>query len=260
MLQALTRLIHMIKKVTIAAMLGILSSNVMAYGEVRPENLTKIPVSSTDVNRIKCGDGLITGIHYSQDKNIAVEVKESNAYIKFLAMQQGSEITYSERASEFFVTCGGEVYELILLPKIMNAKTIYLSNPIKNKIKENISSYNELPLEDQIVKFSVALLSDDENILQQFNVKNYKATDQNWFDFDKYSKVGKIKSFSVDGIGIKVSEYRLISKKGRRFNPTEFLDSRLGENILGVTVDPEVVNANDPLKLIIVEKDVKNEL
>lgn len=244
--------------IPLALSLGLASSLSLAEESIRPESLARISVSSTDVNRIKCGDGVITGIHFSQDKNVVVEVVDSNAYVKFLSLKQGEEITYTERASEFFVTCGGDVYELILLPKVINAKTIYLSNPTKNKIKDNIALYNDLPLEEQVVSFSLSLLTNDEKSLQQFNVKNFKSHNQDWFDFDKSTKIGKLKSFSVDGIGLKVTEFRVLSNINRRFNPTEFLDSRIGENILGVTVDPEVANAGEPIKLIVVEKDVKN--
>lgn len=224
----------------------------------KPEILTKIEVSSTDVNRIKCGDGNITGVHYSQDKNVVVDIKDENAFIKFQSLKRGDNYTYSERATEFFVTCGGDVYELILIPKISNTKTIYLSNPIKNRIESNLAEYNQLPLEEQIVNFSLALLTNDEKVLQQFNVKELKLSDQSWFDFDKTTNIGKKRSFSVDGLGLKISEYIVLSDINRRFNSKEFLDSRLSENILGVTLDPEIAHKGNPIKLIVVEKDVLN--
>lgn len=241
-------------------LLGLSIASIPAYSieTAKPEVSTKIEVSSTDVNRIKCGDGNITGIHYSQDKNVIVDIKEENAFIKFMALKQGEDYTYSERATEFFVTCGGEVYELIFIPKISNPKTVYLSNPIKNRIRSNIVEYNQLPLEEQVVNFSLALLTDDDKVLQQFEVKQNKLSEQNWFDFDKTTRLGQKRSFSIDGMGLKVSEYIIISDINRRFNPKEFLDSRISENILGVTLDPEIAYKGNPIKLIVVEKGIVN--
>lgn len=238
--------------------LSVVSVSAFSIEMAKPEVSTKIEVSSTDVNRIKCGDGNITGIHYSQDKNVIVDIKEENAFIKFMALKQGEQYTYSERATEFFVTCGGEVYELIFIPKISNPKTVYLSNPIKNRIQSNIDEYNQLPLEEQVVNFSLALLTNDDKVLQKFDVKENKLSEQNWFEFDKTTNIGKKRSFSVDGLGLKVSEYIVISDVNRRFNPKEFLDSRISENVLGLTLDPEIAYKGDPIKLIVVEKDVLN--
>lgn len=236
----------------------IISTSINATELVKPELTTKVDVSSTDVNRIKCGDGIISGVHYSQDKNIVVEVKDSNAYIKFMALKEGDDVTYSERASEMFVTCGGDVYELILLPTISNAKTIYLSNPIKNQIKANIEKFGSLPLEDNIVSLSLALMTEDDSVLQQFSVKEIKPSQQEWFNFDKTTKVGRTEEFTVDGLGVKVSKYNIVSTVERRFNPTEFLDTRISENIMGLTLDPEVVRPKEVATLIVVEKDVNN--
>lgn len=225
---------------------------------IKPESTAIIQVSSTDVNRIKCGDGVISGAHYSVEKNMVVEVKEENAFVKFKAIQLGEKITYSERATELFITCGGDVYELILKPKIMNAKTIYLSNPIKNRIQTSIDTYGQLPIEEQIVKFTIALLTDDDQLLSQFNVKKHKNSEQDWFDFSANVRVGKRRSYNIDGVGLRITEYMVFSNVDRRFNPTEFLDVRLGENILGVTLDPEVLRANEPGKLVVVEKAINN--
>jgi len=229
-----------------------------AVTTIMPEKSSRVSVSTTDVNRIKCGDGVITGVHYSKDKNMIVEVKDSNAYVKFMALKEGEKITYSDRASEVFVTCGGEVYELILIPKKVNAKTVYLSNPIKNKISGNIERFGSLPLEEKIVRFSVAMLTNDADILEPLSVKKFKASQQDWFDYDTKTKIGKVAEFQVEGIGLKVTKFNLITTQDVRFTPTAFLDTRIGENILGVTLDPETVNAGEMATLIVVEKDVNH--
>lgn len=243
----------------IGTLLIFFSGNVFSEF-VKPESMTKIQVSSTDTNRFHCNDGEINNVYYSEEKGMVDEIAGEDLYIKFQIKKVGDDILYTDKASELFVVCAGEVYQMILVPKVSNARVIYLSNPLKNRVKSNIDNYGALPLEERIIKLSVASLSNDISILDTFTVINHKSDDQDWFDFNESLRIGKIQTVLTDGLGLRVSKFRLISDKDKKYLPSDFLDTRLGESIVGVTLDPEVLIENEPSYLIIVEKEINYEL
>ncbi|MDQ7039064.1 MAG: type-F conjugative transfer system secretin TraK, partial [Aquificota bacterium] len=131
------------------------------YQVIEGEGYHYVIVSLTDVNRIVCGGGEITGVVYSREKSMEVRRKGANAWLKILPVKEGDRIEYPSYPREVYVECGGKIFSLIVLPKRRPATTIVLKvsreerevareferlNPYERTILELVRSvYREVP-------------------------------------------------------------------------------------------------------------------
>lgn len=220
---------------------------------VNPETTTNVVMSNKDVNRLVCQSGSINDVYFSQEKGINVTVNEQNAFVKFFIKNDGIDNSYIDIESEFHVVCNGEIYTLLAHPENIEAQTIYLGNPTKSKIQDNILLYAALPIEEQAIDLTKRTIKDE--LPDSFNVINIPA-DQTALIIDAIKSLELIKTreVSIEGVGLKLSEYSGISKASRQLSETQFLNLRFGKNILAVTVDPLNVKAGGGVHVYVVEK------
>jgi conjugal transfer pilus assembly protein TraK len=217
---------------------------------VLPEVTTRVKLSSTDVNRLVCPDG-IRDIVFSQEKGVKVKITDGNAFVKFQVIKKGEEMIYTEVPSEFFVVCGGDIYSLVGIPQRIPAQTIRLSSGKKQKIQQNISLFNGMPLEKKILVLIRQAYTDQIPESYQIREVNRQLNifPTLWMSFSR--------EIVVEGEGLAVREYR-VSLKSRadhiRLSEQQFLHPQLTSRPLAVAVDELLLREGKPSRVFIVEQ------
>ncbi|TYO96792.1 conjugal transfer pilus assembly protein TraK [Geothermobacter ehrlichii] len=246
------------KEVTLALLLGLAAIPAVAStGEqeeslvvVFPEHTTKVPLSSTDVNRFVC-PGPIKDVVFSQDKGIRIKIAGENAFVKFQALKKGQEVIYTKTPSEFFVICDGDVYSMIGLPKKIPSQTIRLTSGRKKRIEKNLSIFAGLPLEKKILKLIRQAYTGD--LPESYSVrpvwKQLNVFDQLWLTAKR--------DIEVEGEGLGLREYIVSLKAGQgqwRLNEADFLNPQLTHSPLAVAIEEPLLDPGDITRVFIVER------
>jgi len=214
-----------------------------------PEVVQKVPLSSTDVNRVNCKNGAITDVVFSKEKGIEVKQSGSNAYIKYTIKVVGNQEQYIQRPTEFHIVCDEEIYTLIAEPRPGGPVIVRLSNNERNRLKRNVEKAKGIPKEQLIVTLSKQVLTQDYDPGHRVQ----KQTEE----IRLFNEVvlTKITDVHADGWGMKASEYLIVAKKDlQKINEREFLNTKLGNKIIGVTVHPQSLKKNEKARVIIINE------
>lgn len=217
---------------------------------ILPEVTTKVRLSNTDVNRLVCPDG-IKDVVFSQEKGVKVKITDGNAFLKFQVIKKGEEMIYTEVPSEFYVVCGGDIYSLVGMPQRIPAQTIRLSSGKKQKIQQNLSLFNGMPLEKKILTLIRQTYTDQ--LLESYEVRvvnrQINLFPALWMSFTR--------EIVVEGEGLAVREYRVSLKSGTepvRLTEQEFLRSELTSQPLAVAVDELLLSDGSHSRVFVVER------
>lgn len=217
---------------------------------VLPEVTTRVRLSSTDVNRLVCSDG-IKDVVFSQEKGVKVKVTDGNAFIKFQAVKKGDEMIYTEVPSEFHVVCGEEIYSLIGIPKRVPAQTIRLSSGKKTKIRQNLTIFKGMPLETKIL--TLIRQSYTDQIPESYMVRTVGRQ----IDLFPSLWMSLRREIVVEGEGLAVREYLVSLREGAgevRLTERDFLRSELTSRPLAVAVDELLLAEGVQSRVFIVEQ------
>ena len=111
-----------------AALTLVATQTASADVTVSPETVTAVEMSSTDVNRVVCSNGVVNDAFFSQEKGVTVTNNGSSAFVKFLIKRDGvNPDIYASGRAEFYIVCDGAVYTLMATPKKIGAQTIWLA-------------------------------------------------------------------------------------------------------------------------------------
>ena len=217
---------------------------------ILPEVTTKVRLSNTDVNRLVCPDG-IKDVVFSQEKGVKVKITDGNAFLKFQVIKKGEEMIYTEVPSEFYVVCGGDIYSLVGMPQRIPAQTIRLSSGKKQKIQQNLSLFNGMPLEKKILTLIRQTYTDQ--LLESYEVRVVNR------QINLFPELGKsfTREIVVEGEGLAVREYRVSLKSGTepvRLTEQEFLRSELTSQPLAVAVDELLLSDGSHSRVFVVER------
>lgn len=240
------------RKRVIIGLSVLLMSSVCSGMTVNSEVPTHVELSNTDINRLVCQHGSINDVFYSQEKGISVNVSESNAFVKFLIMNDGNGDNHVTLDSEFYVVCDGSIYTLIASPKNIPAQTVYLSAPEKGNIQKNVALYSALPIEEQAVDLIKRTLTDD--IPDSFNIKKYPIEDSVPVIEIKGIPFAKAREVSIEGVGLRLTEYVGKARFAVDLNEVDFLDTSLGRHTLAITLDPVQIRPGMVVRAYIVER------
>jgi len=217
---------------------------------ILPEVTTKVRLSNTDVNRLVCPDG-IKDVVFSQEKGVKVKITDGNAFLKFQVIKKGEEMIYTEVPSEFYVVCGGDIYSLVGMPQRVPAQTIRLSSGKRQKIQQNLSLFNGMPLEKKILTLIRQTYTDQLPESYEVRVVNRQINlfPALWMSFTR--------EILVEGEGLAVREYRVSLKSGTepvRLTEQEFLRSELTSQPLAVAVDELLLSEGSHSRVFVVER------
>jgi conjugal transfer pilus assembly protein TraK len=180
-----------------------------------------------------------------------VKITDGNAFLKFQVIKKGEEMIYTEVPSEFYVVCGGDIYSLVGMPQRVPAQTIRLSSGKKQKIQQNLSLFNGMPLEKKILTLIRQTYTDQIPESYEVRVVNRQINlfPALWMSFTR--------EIVVEGEGLAVREYRVSLKSGTesvRLTEQEFLRSELTSQPLAVAVDELLLSDGSHSRVFVVER------
>lgn len=222
---------------------------------VLPEVPTMVELSSSDVNRLICPEGLevrdtTTDVVFSKEKGITTKVVGRNVFVKFKMQKKGDQEIYSTTPTEMYVVCGDVVYNIIAVPKRIPAKTVNLSFSA-NKIKKNISTYGSLPFEKKVIALIKSVYRDD--IPETFSV----FTENKKIDIYKDLDLTLARIIVIEGEGLILKEY-IAAIKGDKteisFKEKDFLKTDLTTKPVAISLSKLDIKKGESAKIFIVEQ------
>jgi len=228
--------------------------DVPTHTVVKPGMTVQVYMSSKDNNRVSC-PVKIRDVVYSREKGsgIGVKVVRKNAFIKFLVSEIGGKRIYATEPSEFFITCGDDVYSIIAVPKEIPAQTIVLSPGRKKRIEENMDIFAGIPFEKKVTKIIREAVTGD--IPQTFDIQKYDRGFQVFRDLDVF--LARI--ITVEGEGLRLKEYSISIRKSAgqekiELKETDFLRKELAHRPVAVSLEQNSIKKGDVTRLFIVER------
>lgn len=232
-----------------AAVCSLLLSGNFALAEdgVLAEVPTMVQLSNKDINRIVC-PGPMSDLIFSKEKSITGHFSGNNAFIKFTIEDQNGKLVYAKEPSELYAVCNGSVYTIIATPASIDAVTVRLATPKSNTVEKNISRYRNMPVEKQALQI----------IREAYNgtyPSSYRVTDKKDSitlcpDLD----VELHKFIDVDGVGIRLKEFKVTAKKTVDVDEKTFLSSAISDAILAVAVEDHQLTSGKSTRVFVVEK------
>ncbi len=226
------------------------TSSVEGAVTLLPEIAQTIELSSSDVNRITCGEE-IKDVVFSKEKGIAVRFSGKDAFVKFRTTQKEGKIVYSTTPSEIFIVCGESVYTLIALPRRIPARSVRLSTGKMDNIRKNKSLLGALPFEKKVLSAIRSLFLED--IPDSFTVTTPRQKIDLFQDID----LVLLRVAVVDGEGFQVKEYRGTLtgsvKNQLELGEKDFLRSEISAQPIAISLDRLVLKRGDTLRVFVAE-------
>lgn len=216
---------------------------------IAPEMPTIVQLSNRDINRIVCS-GAMSDLIFSEEKGITGHFSGNSAFIKFKAAEFNERITYAETPSELFIVCNGAVYTLIAEPQEISSVTLHLAAPAKDVFQKNIDHYKNMPLEKQVLQ--IIQEGYEGGYPSSYKVSNVDTLIPLCGDLS----VNLMQTVDVEGVGLRLKQFKVASTKGETMELQEktFLSLDIGESILAVAIEDQVLNAGEATRVFVVEK------
>lgn len=231
---------------------------------VLPEVVTKIELSSRDINRFTCGSGRPVKdivIPDEEEKGVRVERHGSDVFVDYVVFEnEAGERKYAEGAAEFYIMCGeeGTVYTVIGIPNDeLPAQTVQLVNN-GVKIKKNKSLFAGMAFEQKIVAIIQDAYKSELEEIPSYAIKRMNRK------IDALERVGIQVTLQfvarIEGEGLQVKQYELRLKPdfaGEKIKVQEkyFLLPQLAENPVAIALDSQLQISKDRgTRLFIIEQ------
>lgn len=210
---------------------------------------TIVHLSNRDINRIVCS-GSISDLIFSEEKGVTGHFSGNSAFIKFRAEEINGELLYAETPSELFVVCNGAVYTLIAEPHEIASVTLNLAAPAKDAFHKNIDLYKNMPLEKQVLQ--IIKQGYEGGYPSSYKVANADTLIPLCGDL----RVNLIQTVDVEGVGLRLKQFRVASTKNEPVELEEktFLSLGISESILAVAIEDHVLNTGEETRVFVVEK------
>ncbi|MBU0665267.1 MAG: type-F conjugative transfer system secretin TraK [Proteobacteria bacterium] len=216
---------------------------------IAAEMPTIVQLSNRDINRIVCS-GPMSDLIFSEEKGVTGHFSGNSAFIKFKAEEMNGELLYAETPSELFVVCNGAVYTLIAEPHEIPSVTLHLAAPAKDVFQKNIDHYKNLPLEKQVLQ--IIREGYEGGYPSSYKVSNADTLIPLCGDLS----VNLLQTVDVEGVGLRLKQYKVVSTKGETMELQEktFLSLGISESILAVAIEDHVLNTGEATRVFVVEK------
>jgi hypothetical protein len=218
---------------------------------VLPERPTVVLVSSRDVNRINCPQG-VQDVVWSAEKPVKVSRAGDNVFVKFLVAKQGERESYATAPLDVHVICGGAVFTLILHPREMDSVTVRLGDTRRPQLQAVAKEWGTLALEEQVKRLTLAVYRNQ--VPDTFTRRTILTGDprRNLVIYRNAQVVGQSEVIAP-GVGLRAVEYVVIAGDAMQLAERDFLVPQMGD-VVGVTVEPLALGKDDVARLIVIER------
>lgn len=236
------------KKLFVAACLLLLTgSGVLAEDGVLAEVPTMIQLSNRDINRVVC-PGPMSDLIFSKEKGMTGHFSGNNAFVKFTIEDKNGKLIYAQEPSELYAVCNGSVYTIIAAPSAIDAVTVRLAMPKSDSVDKNIARYRNMPVEKQALQIIREAYSG--TYPSSYRVTNKRQPLALCPDLD----VALQEYVEVDGVGLRLKEFKVSSKNNVDVDEKTFLSSKVSDSILAVAVEEHKLKSGQSTRVFVVEK------
>ena len=221
---------------------------------IKPGSLRRVNVSQDDVNMLECVNGAITDRTFSTEKPMSFATNQGNdsfAFVKFAKQQMpDGEIQVYTKETELYVTCGGDVYSLLMVPTNIPTQRIILDSGRKQELESNISIFKELDIEDAAVTL-IDKAEFEPSLPDSYTVKMADVGTE-WIDVIPAVKARLVRTIKPEGVGLVVYEYLVYSTLDMNLNEFDF--AKLKANSFAVRIAKTSLKAREATKVFVVER------
>ncbi len=216
----------------------------------KPDIITKIVVSNTDVNRIVSPED-IKDIVYSKEKGVMVHYVGKNAFVKFVIKRNpDGSFEYITSPAELYIVTPNAVYTIIIVPKDVSGRTIRLAGNSLVKIKENERMFTQLPYEKKITTIIKDVYKN--KIPYTWDVKHPSKPKPIKIKNDLSAIL--LTSIKIEGTGFRVNEYEISSDTPLRITETDFLNTKIAVSPIAIALTRFSISKDNPAYLFVVSR------
>lgn len=221
---------------------------------VKPGRLTPVRISRSDVNMLECKAGPITDRTFSEEKPLIYKAgagqEGSYGFVKLGQQLVGSETLYYTQPVELYITCGGSVYSLMLMPEAIPTQHIVLSPGRGNEMQKNIAMFSEMSLE-QAALMLIDKVQYEPNLPLTFSVTKAGPSEK-WQYVLPSVKVRLVKSIKPEGVGMIAHEYVAYAEEEALMKEFDFVSLR--QNTFAVRMEQEQLRPRGTTRVYVIER------
>lgn len=226
-------------------------------GYVPPERTVRVAISRRDLNRINCPVD-VADVFYSKEKPVEVNVVGPDVFVKAQRKTINGEFDRTEIAEvvDVHIVCADSVYTLLLQPVDMDAVTLRLGDPLKSKLTGIAKEWGALPTEEKVQRLTRMVFRDE---LPPSFVRTPMTSDRRSPRIFRNLAIQGVNRITAPGLGFAALEYEIVASEPVRVDERDFLNIGLSKGIVGITVDPLVLDREHPkARLIIIERSISD--
>ena len=209
-----------------------------------PEETVPVSISLKDVNRIVCVGGDIEFTTYSKEKRIEVKREKNNVFVKIVPKLKGQELVYERVPRELYIGCGLQTFSLLLLPKDVPAKTIYLKPPY-----ENSERAREYEREDSYLTFIKKVFRD---VYMGVVPDGYRVTYPEKKTVLEFEELSMSLHRIFKGSRYLVEEYVIVARKDMELDESAFIPFL--KDPLALTITRPKLRKNESARVIVLRR------
>lgn len=226
-------------------------------GFVPPERTVQVAISRRDLNRIHCPVE-VADVFFSQEKRVTIKVNGADVYVKVERKVVDGKFDDSEKPEviDLHVVCGDAVYTMLLQPVDIDSVTLRLGDPLRSKVAAVAKEWGALPTEEKVQRLTRLVFRDE---LPVSFTKSMMTSDRRAPRLFRNLIIQGRQRVTAPGLGLAALEYEVMATEPIRLDERDFLDVGLSKSIVGVTVDPLVLDRDHrKARLIIVERSLSD--
>jgi conjugal transfer pilus assembly protein TraK len=218
---------------------------------VLPEISQVVGLSNTAFNRFKC-PGVIQDVVASDEKVLDVRYTENDAFVKFKYAIKNGKAIYASKSVELSIVCGGEVFNIVAVPKSLPVSPkISLSSGKRKQIRQNVSVFAGLSHEKKCRRFVELVYKDD--IPPSFD----RAYPNRGFKLFKGLGLTLHAVVTAAGEGLRMKEFRVSNNTGEqllRLKESDFMKTELTSKPVFIGLSRLNLKPGESARLFIVEQ------
>lgn len=228
----------------LAAALGYAQANNVTLVK-STDGYTFVDISLKDISRIHC-ESEIESTVYSKEKQIEIKTSGRDAFVKILPKMDNlkNKLLYEDIPRELFVSCGGEVFSLVLVPKDIPSQTVILRNTISD-----IKKAGNYEIADSYEKTIMKLIQSAylEVPPDGYTVRHINASSKNFKEIDL------IEMYEYSGLRYAVTTYYITAKQDIELKEKNFV-YLMGNDVAAVAILKPTLKQGESTRMFIVRR------
>ncbi len=220
--------------------------------------LGAVDLSNRSPNDVLCRGG--KAIDYWMTTGLPVEiVKIPDASGWMVSMRgevssQGDRRYFFESFEAYFV-CTTGTFKTTINPVLEKSKTVWLGTGVENNINHNLELIKEKDIESFVADLATQIINDNgkgDFLPSSYSIRKSPAAISKWHNniIDGID-IKPLREIKVDGTGVTAIEYLVKAKRPILLKHTMFLQTPLGANIFGVSLENEALKPGQESTVVI---------